>query len=152
MSTEAGGNSDNELLSGLSSKYPTEACLNPSKINARLVDTKQPIPTAGWKQIIASYDIKKGFQCLQNQQPDRSACLDYEVQLCCPGILSSTVILFRLKCTTYYRHIFCFRTQTRVTSECNVSHMAVHNNGTSNYILGCEYLCLRQQVCQLKCD
>ena len=85
MSTESGGNSDNEVIGSLVSKFPTEACSNPSKILARRVDTKQLVPATGWIQTLASYDVKKGFQCQQSLQQDGSPCLDYEVQLCCPG-------------------------------------------------------------------
>ena len=85
MSTESGGHSDNEAIGSLVSKFPTEACSNPSKILARRVDTKQVVPATGWIQTLASYDVKKGFQCQQSLQQDGSPCHDYEVQLCCPG-------------------------------------------------------------------
>ncbi len=31
-------------------------------------------------------EIEPRFQCLRSMQPDGSACFDYEVQLCCPGV------------------------------------------------------------------
>ena len=85
MSTESGGASDKELISALVSKFPTEACATPSKISVRRVGTKLPIKPTDSKPTFASFDTLKGFQCLQSQQSDGAPCLDYEVQLCCPG-------------------------------------------------------------------
>ena len=85
MSLESGGLSDNEVISAMVSNFGSEACANPSKMSVRRVDTKELIPKTGSKQIFRSYDTVKGFQCLKENQPDGSACLDYEVQWCCPG-------------------------------------------------------------------
>ena len=67
-------------------KFGAYACLKPSRILARVAATKQNITLKGGPQIYSTLDVTNGFQCLQTMQPDGSPCLDYEVQLCCPGL------------------------------------------------------------------
>jgi len=85
LNADTGGVADKETLSALVSKYGSYACIKPSKISVRVAATKQNVTLKGGPQIYSTLDTVSGFQCLQSMQPDGSACLDYEVQLCCPG-------------------------------------------------------------------
>jgi hypothetical protein len=85
LNADTGGVADKETLSALVSKYGSYACIKPSKISVRVATTKQNVTLKGGPQIYSTLDTVSGFQCLQSMQPDGSACLDYEVQLCCPG-------------------------------------------------------------------
>jgi len=84
MSSDSGGAQDKETISGLLVKYSAYTCSNPSKINVRDIATKSPATLAGGPQIYRSVDTKAGFVCVGSDQSN-GACLDYEVQLCCPG-------------------------------------------------------------------
>ena len=91
LNADTGGVADKETLSALVSKYGAYACIKPSKILVRVASTKQNATLKGGPQVYSTLDTVSGFQCLQSMQPDGSACLDYEVQLCCPGITPEIV-------------------------------------------------------------
>jgi hypothetical protein len=63
-----------------------QACLNPRRIRARRIGTRQEASLAGVPQIFANFDLTVGFQCVAAMQSSAGEqCFDYEVQLCCPG-------------------------------------------------------------------
>lgn len=84
MNSDSGGTQDKETLSSLSAKYKAYSCMNPSKINVRDVATRTAATLGGGPQTYRNMDTKIGFVCIGSDQSTGS-CLDYEVQLCCPG-------------------------------------------------------------------
>ena len=65
-----------------------QACLNPRRIRARRIGTRQEASLAGVPQIFANFDLTVGFQCVAAMQSSAGEqCFDYEVQICCPGYL-----------------------------------------------------------------
>jgi hypothetical protein len=85
LNSDVGGLADKEVLSALVGKYKAYACMKPLKIKARVAATKVNATLSGGPQTFANLDTTMGFQCLKSMQSDGSDCLDYEVQLCCPG-------------------------------------------------------------------
>ena len=85
LNSDSGGIADKETLTALFNKYQAYACMKPLKIMARVAATKVNATLNGGPQTYANLDTTTGFVCLKPMQADGSACLDYEVQLCCPG-------------------------------------------------------------------
>ncbi|KAI8487880.1 hypothetical protein Bbelb_343280 [Branchiostoma belcheri] len=76
-----GGNADGETLNKLQEEYPSQICVAPTAVHARVVSTQVEASLTG--QVISSYDTTTGFFCRNADQQD-STCLDYEVRFCCP--------------------------------------------------------------------
>ena len=108
LNSDTGGIADKETLSALFGKYEAYACMKPLKIMARVAATKVNATLNAGPQTYANLDTTVGFQCLKSMQADGSNCLDYEVQLCCPGNK-----IFPLLCPSYIWYIYSYESHNQ---------------------------------------
>ena len=74
------GNADSEQLSHINRIRPGAACLNPTAVEAQLLNGND-YRTAKQKVTVNL----NGLTCDNRLQPDGRRCLDYKVRFCCPS-------------------------------------------------------------------
>ncbi len=73
-----------ETLSDLSWQYPAFYCANPTRLEAHVVDSDEPIRTNEVPDKLKTFNLQDGLVCLNQDQPS-GRCQDYQVRYMCNG-------------------------------------------------------------------
>ena len=76
------GDGDFEILPDINFQFPGRVCSNPTAVDAQLVPSGKDYRSVGQ---VVRISLSTGFTCLNREQPNSRACLDYRVRFCCPS-------------------------------------------------------------------